>query len=428
MSEETRQGSAQAAKAKVAVSAAVIGNVLEWYDFAVYGYMAGLIGQNFFPAKDEVTQLLAAFAVFGVGFLARPLGGIVIGRIGDVKGRKTALLITIFLMAAGTVLIGILPTYATIGILGPALVVFARLLQGFSAGGEWGGSTAFIVEWAGEGKRGFYGSFQQCSVSAGLLLGSGVAALVTTFVPSEAMQSWGWRIPFLLGGLLGPVGMYMRRNIDETPAFTRAQQQPAKPAAGEVAPFWLAARAFGFTVLWTVSFYIFLSYMPTFTRTYLKLSSAGALWSNTVGLLVLMVAIPPMGLLSDRIGRKPLLLTCCAAFILLPYPVYTALLAGASFGAILLVQVVTGLVISLFSGPGPAAISEIFPTKTRSTWMSTGYALSVAIFGGFAPYIATWLIKATGSPIAPFYYVIASGVVTFAVIAGLKETAHAPLA
>ena len=233
-----------------AVSAAVIGNVLEWYDFAVYGFMAAIIGKNFFPSGDEVSQLLAAFAVYGVGFLARPIGGVVIGRIGDTKGRKTALILTIMLMAAGTVLIGIIPTYATIGVLGPLLILVARLMQGFSAGGEWGGSTAFIVEWADEGERGFLGSFQQCSVAAGLLLGSGVAALIATLLDSAAMEAWGWRVPFLLGALLGPVGMYMRRNIDETPAYQRAMLEP-EPASSpdDATPFWLAARAFGFTVL-----------------------------------------------------------------------------------------------------------------------------------------------------------------------------------
>ncbi len=284
-----------------AVSAAVIGNVLEWYDFAVYGFMAAIIGKNFFPSGDEVSQLLAAFAVYGVGFLARPIGGVVIGRIGDTKGRKTALILTIMLMAVGTVLIGIIPTYATIGVLGPLLILVARLMQGFSAGGEWGGSTAFIVEWADEGERGFLGSFQQCSVAGGLLLGSGVAALITTLLDPAAMEAWGWRVPFLLGALLGPVGMYMRRNIDETPAYQRAMREP-EPARSpdDATPFWLAARAFGFTILWTVAFYIFLNYMPTFTKTYAKLSSAEALWSNTIGLLVLVAAIPVMGLLSDR--------------------------------------------------------------------------------------------------------------------------------
>jgi MFS transporter, MHS family, proline/betaine transporter len=410
-----------------AVSAAVIGNVLEWYDFAVYGFLASIIGKTFFPSGDDVSQLLAAFAVYGVGFLARPIGGIVIGRIGDTRGRKTALILTIMLMAAGTVLIGLIPGYASIGIAGPLLVLIARLMQGFSAGGEWGGSTAFIVEWAEEGERGFLGSFQQCSVSAGLLLGSGVAALVATLLEPATMEAWGWRVPFLLGALLGPVGIYMRRNIDETPAYEKAMRTPAAAADDDVAPFWLAARAFGFTILWTVAFYIFLNYMPTFIKTYAKVSSAAALWSNTIGLLVLVVAIPIMGRLSDRIGRKPLLLACCVCFIVLPYPVFVLYLSAPPLGVIIAVQVVFGLIIAMFSGAGPAAISEIFPTRIRSTWMTTGYALSVAIFGGFAPYIATWLIATTGSPISPVYYVIAAAVVSTIVIARLKETAHEPL-
>lgn len=410
-----------------AVSAAVIGNVLEWYDFAVYGFLASIIGKTFFPSGDDVSQLLAAFAVYGVGFLARPIGGIVIGRIGDTRGRKTALVLTIMLMAAGTVLIGLIPGYASIGIAGPLLVLIARLMQGFSAGGEWGGSTAFIVEWAEEGERGFLGSFQQCSVSAGLLLGSGVAALVATLLEPATMEAWGWRVPFLLGALLGPVGIYMRRNIDETPAYEKAMRTPAAAADDDVAPFWLAARAFGFTILWTVAFYIFLNYMPTFIKTYAKVSSAAALWSNTIGLLVLVVAIPIMGRLSDRIGRKPLLLACCICFIVLPYPVFALYLSAPPLGVIIAVQIVFGLIIAMFSGAGPAAISEIFPTRIRSTWMTTGYALSVAIFGGFAPYIATWLIARTGSPISPVYYVIAAAVVSTIVIARLKETAHEPL-
>ncbi len=415
------------ASARKAVVAAVVGNVLEWYDFAVYSFMAGIIGRNFFPSGDPASELLASFAVFGVGFLARPLGGIVIGRIGDVKGRKTALLLTIFLMAAGTVLLGLTPTAATIGIAGPVLVLIARLVQGFSAGGEWGGSTAFIVEWAPEGRRGLYGSFQQCSVAGGLLLGSGIVAFTNTALSPEAMEAWGWRVPFLLGGLLGPVGLYMRRTIEETPAFIRAQQAPPTSPEQSVSPWRLAGRAFGFTVLWTVAYYIFLNYMPTFTERYANLSSAQALWANTLGLVVLVATIPVMGHLSDRVGRKPLLLTCCAAFVVLPYPGASLLVAGPSIGLVIALQIGVGAVIALFSGAGPAAIAEIFPTRTRSTWMTTGYALSVAVFGGFAPYIATWLIRETGSPIAWVYYVMIAAVISGTVIARLEETAHRPL-
>jgi MHS family proline/betaine transporter-like MFS transporter len=406
------------------VTAAVVGNVLEWYDFAVYSFLAGIIGKTFFPSGDATAELLASFGVFGVGFLARPLGGVVIGRIGDVKGRKTALLITIFLMAAGTVLMGVTPSYATAGIVGPAIIVLARLMQGFSAGGEWGGSTAFIVEWAPEGKRGWYGSFQQMSVAAGLLLGSGTAAVLASALSPEDMEAWGWRIPFLLGGLLGPVGLWMRRTLEETPAYVRAREEAPERARSPVA---LAARAFGFTVLWTVSYYIFLNYMPSFTERYASLSRAQALWSNTVGLVVLVLAVPMWGRVSDRTGRRPLLLACCAAFLVLPYPVATFLASGPAFGSIIALQVFMAVVIALFSGTGPAAIAEIFPTRSRSTWMTTGYALAVAIFGGFAPYIATWLIRETGSPIAWVYYVMAAAVVSGAVIYRLEETAFKPL-
>lgn len=429
-----------------AVGAAVMGNLLEWYDFAVYGYLATVIAKKFFAPGDELAALLSTFATFGVGFVVRPLGGIVIGRMGDVQGRKAALMLTIFLMAAGTVLIGLIPDYATIGAWAPALLVFARLLQGFAAGGEWGGSTAFIVEWAPQNQRGLYGSFQQSSLAAGLLLGSGIAALFSTVLTPEQLESWGWRVPFLLGGLLAPVGIYMRRHIDETPAFREAQGERVSEAAVRTAetapnasaalphveptpsPLSLAAKAFGFTVLWTTSYYTMLAYMPTFTQKYAGLTRTQSLWSNTLGLLVLVVAVPVAGKWSDRIGRKPLLLACCVAFALLTYPLFAFMTSSATLGAVMVAQIVFALMIALFSGPGPAAIAEIFPTKLRTTWMSTGYSLAVAIFGGFAPYVATWLIGRTGSPLSPTFYVIGAAIVSTLVIARLRETAHERLA
>jgi MHS family proline/betaine transporter-like MFS transporter len=403
------------------VAAASLGNVLEWFDFAVYGFFAAVIGKQFFPTGDESTELLASFAAFGVGFLARPLGGIIIGRIGDVKGRRTSLLLTIFLMATGTVLIGVTPTYATIGVAGPIIIVAARLLQGFSAGGEWGGSTAFMVEWSQPGRRGFYGSLQQVGVVAGVLLGSVAGATINTVLSPEQVAAWGWRVPFLLGGIIGPVGLYMRRSIGETPAY-RATAPTAVPV--NMHSIGLTARAAGFTILWTVAFYIYLNYMPTFTRTYAGLTGAQSLWSNSLGIAVLLGAIPLMGRLSDRVGRRPLLLACCAAFIVLPYPAARFLLSAPSFAAIAACQVLFGLVISLYSGAGPSAIAEIFPTHSRSTLMSAGNALATAIFGGFASYIASWLIARTGNPIAWVYYVMAAAAVSGLVIFNLKETAH----
>ncbi|MBO1074573.1 MFS transporter [Roseomonas marmotae] len=414
--------------ARRAVTAAVIGNVLEWYDFAVYGFVATILARRFFPSEDPTTALLATFAAFGVGFVVRPLGGIIIGRMGDTHGRKAALLLTIFMMAFGTVAIGLLPTYESIGMLAPILLVVCRLAQGFAAGGEWGGSTAFIVEWAPKNQRGFFGSFQQASVAGGLLLGSGIAALFSTLLAPEAMESWGWRIPFLLGGALIPLGVYMRRNIDETPAYREAVAEAETAPAAQAEGNWtLAARAFGFTILWTVSYYIMLNYMPTFTQQHAGLSRSEALWSNTIGLVVLVVTIPLMGALSDRWGRKPLLLACCLAFVVLTYPLFMLLLSGGGLGTVILIQIIFAVMIAAFSGPGPAAISEIFPTASRSTYMSTGYSLAVAVFGGFAPYIATWLIARTGSPISPTYYLIAAAILSTLVILRMRETAHADL-
>jgi MHS family proline/betaine transporter-like MFS transporter len=408
-----------------AIAAAVIGNVLEWYDFSAYAFVATIIAKEFFPAGNDLAALLSTFAAFGIGFLARPLGGIVIGRMADRHGRKRALVLTILMMGAGTIAIGLIPGHATLGWAAPVLLVLARLAQGFSTGGEWGGSASFIVEWAPENRRGLYGSFHQASVSGGLLLGSGTTALLSTILAPGAMQDWGWRVPFLLGGLLVPVGLYLRRNTSETPVFRRAQA--VAPEASGASPVGLAARAFGFTMLWTVTSYVMLSFMPTFTQKFAGLSRVEALWSSTAGIVALVLAIPVMGYLSDRIGRKPLLLTCSIGFAVLAYPIFALMVWGSSLAVILPTQVCVSLLISFFSGPGPAAIAELFPTRARALWMSIGYSLAVAIFGGFSPYIATWLIAHTGSPLSPSYYVIATALVTTAVIWRFKESAHSPL-
>lgn len=359
-----------------------------------------------------------------IGLVFRPLGGIVIGRLGDAKGRKPALVLTILLMAVGTVIIGVLPTYSKIGIAAPALLLLARLLQGFSTGGEWGGATAFMAEWSQEGRRGFYTSFQQMSVAGGSLLGAGLAALLTSTIGSEAINDWGWRIPFLLGGLFGPIGLWLRREVDETPPYREAV---AEGDAAEASTIGHAARAFGFTILWTVSFYVFLTYMPTYTRTQLHLSPAQSLWASTASLLALVVLVPLMGALSDRIGRKKLLLGSCALCFVIPIPAFYVLTQGYGFGVVVMIQIGFAFAISLFSGPGPAAIAEIFPTRGRSTWMSSSYALAVAIFGGFAPFISQWLIDTTGSKMAPVAYVMSAAAISFVTILGLRETAHRPL-
>jgi MHS family proline/betaine transporter-like MFS transporter len=413
-------------KSHQALWAAAIGNLLEWYDFGVYAYLASLIAAKFFPSSDSTASLLAAFAAYGVGFLARPLGGIVIGRLGDARGRKAALVLTIFLMAFGTVGLGLLPSYESIGVLAPILLVILRLVQGLAAGGEWGTSTAFMVEWAPEGRRGFFGSFQQVSTAGGSLLGSGIAAILTSSLTPAAMLDWGWRVPFLLGVVLLFVGAYLRQNVDETPSYQASRQAAANQPVASGFP--LGAFAFGITIFWTIAYYILLAWMPTFTQRFAGLSPAQALWSNTIGLIAMVIAVPCWGALSDRVGRRPLLMASAILIGLLSYPLFALMAGGTGLALVLPIQILFGILLALYSGAGPAAIAEIFPTQLRSTWMSSGYALAVAIFGGFAPFVATWLIQLTGSPVSPTYlYLLPSALISLVVIWSLKETAGAKL-
>lgn len=416
-------GTAVGMSARRAIIAAGIGNVLEYYDFGIYGFLATVIARKFFPGTDATAALLATFAAFGVGFLARPVGGIALGRLGDIAGRKSTLVLTIVLMAVGTTGIGLIPDYAAIGVLAPALLVICRILQGLSAGGEWGNATAFIVEWSPNGRRGYLGSYSQASIVGGLLMSSAIAALLNSLFSPATIDAWAWRLPFLLGAVLLPVGLWLRLGIEETPRFREEQAGQTSGLADLGTPFGMMAKAFGFTILWTVAYYVMLTYLPTFTQKYAGLSAQAALWSNTAALVVLMAAIPVMGALSDRIGRKPMLLFCCLGFVVLAYPGFRLMLSGLPGYGVALLQIGFNLVIATFSGAGPAALVELFPTRSRTSLMSVSYALAVAIFGGFAPFIAVWLIQQTGTPIAPTYYLIAAGLVSAATIATFRETA-----
>jgi MHS family proline/betaine transporter-like MFS transporter len=406
---------------------ASLGNVLEWYDFTVYGFLAVIVAKHFFPAGGEGTSLLAAFAAFGVGFLARPLGGIILGRVGDVKGRRFVLLFTMFLMAVASLVIGICPTYETIGIAAPIVLVVARLAQGFSAGGEWGGAAAFLVEWARPGRRGIVGSFHQIGAFGGLLMGSIIVAAITSTITSEAFQSWGWRVPFIIGALLGIVVMYIRRHVQETPVFRAAQSRstPIRPQSeGAFTPL---MQAMGLIVLWTVSVYGTFVYLTTFTQKYGGLTRPEALWSNTIGLMVVVALAPVAGALSDRIGRRATMGMGASGFLILVVPLYSVIAGGAAFPTVIGIQTVFAILTALVVGPGPAAISELFATKSRNTWMSIGAAVSTAIFGGFAPFISTFLIESTGIVISAAFYVLFAAIVTGITILTMRETAFAKL-
>ncbi len=403
-----------------------LGNILEYYDFVVYGFLAVPIAHAFFPREDELTGLLAAFATFGVGFLARPVGGALLGWIGDRNGRTVALLAAVFGMAAGTVGIGLLPGYSSIGSLAPLLLVALRVVQGLSAGGGWGIATAFVVESAPARGRGLYGAVGQACITSSTLLGTILVAGVNAAFDPVQVERWAWRLPFLAGALILPLGLYLRRAVVEPPAFRQARTPAAAPPR-TAGPAILMARAFGLTIVWTVSFYILLSYMPTFTATHAGLTPAQSLWSNAAALAVLIATIPAFGWLSDRIGRKPLLLASCAGLAALAYPLFRLMLDARSVSAILAAQVAFDLLLAAFSGAGPAALAEVFPTRSRTTSISISYSLATASFGGFAPFTATWLIRTTGSAASPALYVVAAAIVSGAVILRLDETAHEDL-
>ena len=404
-----------------AIVAAAAGNLLEAYDFAVYGYFAVTLSRLFFPTGDPTTSLLAAVATFGVGFAMRPLGAVVLGTLADRRGRKAALSITIFAMAAGTALLGIVPTYDRIGVWAPVLVVLARLVQGFSAGGEVGTATVFLAEHAHPSRRGFVTSWQQASQATALLLGSLLGAALNAWLPPAALESWGWRVPFLLGLLIGPVGYYLRSRTTEPAQFTAARREPGGSVLVEAFrshPRGIAA-GFAITITWTVATYFFLVNLPTYAQRQLHLSAAQALAATSAALLVVVVLAPCFGSLSDRTGRRPLLIGAAAVLVVAVVPATALLNAAPSIWSFLAFQVLFAVPIAAFTGTAPAAMAEACPPQVRSTSVSVGYNVAVAVFGGFAPFVATWLVAATGNPVAPAWYVVATGVLSLSLIAAL---------
>jgi MFS transporter, MHS family, proline/betaine transporter len=405
------------------IFASIIGNALEWYDFTVYAFLATISSKHFFPNSTVTVALLSTFAVFGVGFVARPVGGLLIGLYGDAKGRKPALLLTIVLMAAGTCLIGLLPTYNTIGIWAPVLLVLARILQGFSAGGEWGGSASFLVEWAPSRRRGLYGSFHPGSIFLGQVVGTAVTAVLSTALGPDDMMAWGWRVPFLLGAVVGPLGLIVRNKIGETPVFERANDPDGAAVVPTRLPLARMLFAFAFVAVQSVAIYMYLSYFPTFLQHFVGWSASRALWSTAIATVATGVAVVSSGALSDRIGRKPILVGSCTIFLFLSYPLVWLILHGGSFTLSVAIQAFLSANCGFFIGSMAAALVEMFPTKRRLTGLSTSYNLASMIFGGFAPFIATWLISRTNSPISVTYYVIFGAAVSLPAVIAFRETA-----
>ncbi len=414
-----------------AVLSCTVGQVFEIYDFVIYGFMATALARAFFPGGDPLAGLLKTFATFAVGFLVRPLGAVIAGSYGDRHGRRQALVMTIVMMAVSTGVTGLLPAYSTIGIAAPVLLVLCRMFQGFSTGGQWGGAAAFLVEYAPPGRRGLISSFQQAGTAIGMILGTLTAALLTYSLPERAFFAWGWRLPFLLGFVLGPVGHYLRTRVGETPAFTRsaAVRTLARPPLREVMATQLApsAAAFGFSTVVCVLYWVFLVYVPTFAAQELHLSASATFFSTTLACIVYLVLTPLVGAWSDRVGRKPMLYAGSLSAIVFSYPLFRLLVSRPTVTGLVVTQALAAAILSLTTGVLCAVLAECFPTRVRYTALAISYGFSVAIFGGLAPLISAALYRLTGSPEAPSYYVIFSGVLSLVATFFVREGAHRPL-
>jgi MHS family proline/betaine transporter-like MFS transporter len=415
----------QPSQRRRAIIATVIGNGLEWFDFTVYSFFAVIIAKLFFPTGDDLSSLLLAVATFGVGFFMRPVGGIVLGIYADRVGRKAALSLTILLMALGTTLIGIAPTYDQVGILAPLLIVIARLMQGFSAGGEMGGATAFLTEYAPARQRAYYSSWIQASIGVAVLLGAAVGTFVTSSLSTEALNSWGWRLPFLLGIVIGPVGYYIRHHLDETPTFRDNAERADSPLKEIVQAYPRETLAsFSMVILWTVCTYVLLFYMPTYAVKVLKVPQADGFIAGMAGGSAIMVFAPLVGLLADRIGRRVLLSGSALLILVLAWPMFTFINHVPGLSSLLVFQLVFGVLIATYTGPILAAFSELFPARVLSTGLSVAYNFAVTIFGGFASFIITWLFPPSGSSLAPATYVMIAAAISLVGTRFVREPSY----
>ena len=413
------------------IIAGMLGNGLEWYDYALYAYTTLIISQQFFPAGNETAHLLATLGIFAVGFVARPFGGIFFGVVGDKFGRRTALVLSIFMMAIPTGCIGLLPTYGQIGIAAPLLLTLIRVLQGLSLGGAFSGSMTFLVEHAPLKQRGLVGSTSICSLVIGFLLGSLVSLVVKSAVSEAEYESWGWRIPFLLGIAIGFIGFYIRKHCEESPSYETAKREGTLSATPvrDVLRFERAsmAQAIGIYITVTMPFYLLSAYFITFTEYTLKRSSEEALMLNFMNMLILLVVAPFSAWLSDQVGRKKVLGVTAFAFLVVTYPVFS-LLQQEAIGMIALGQAIFAMVVGFYIGPVPALLVEIFPTRLRYTAMSLSYNVCAALFGGTAPMVCQWLITETGNSYCIAYYVMACAVISLVSLYYYRERYTEPLA
>ena len=418
MDQEARQ------RRKVVV-AGVTGNVLEWYDFAVYGFFAPIIGRLFFPSDDPTVSLIASFGAFAAGFLMRPIGAIIFGFIGDKIGRKRALVLSVLLMAIPSGMIGILPDHATIGVSAAVLMVLMRMLQGIAVGGEYTSSIVYLAEHAPSKRRGFFTSWTLVGAVGGILLGSGVGALLSNLLPAEAVSDWGWRIAFLSGIAVGVVGLLIRRHLPEMPKTE--SNDSANPIIDAFRTEWRAVtQVIGINIFNAVGFYLMFVYAVTWLIKEVKVPRSDALDINSLSLAVLLVLVPVFGALSDKVGRKSLLLFGSGGAVLLGYPLIM-LMHHVDFMMIMMGQIGFAILLAAYLSAIPATLTEMFPSRVRVSALSVGYNISLAIFGGTTPLVATWIIERSHDDLSIAWYLICGAAISFVFTVRLPETAHKPL-
>lgn len=420
------------AMVKRAVKAAALGNAMEWFDFGVYSYIAVTLGKVFFPTGDSTAQLLSTFGAFAAAFLVRPLGGLVFGPLGDRIGRQKVLAFTMIMMAAGTFAIGLIPSYASIGVWAPVMLLAARLVQGFSTGGEYAGASTFIAEYAPDKKRGFFGSWLEFGTLAGYIGGAGLVTLMTALLSTDDLLSWGWRIPFLIAGPMGIIGLYLRMRLEETPAFAAELEKaetdrPKVPLRDMVTGQWKALLlCVGLVLVFNVTDYMLLSYMPSYLTSELKYDETHGLLV-VLGVMAFMMCVQPFaGRLTDRIGRRPVIAVGCAGFLALSVPALLLIRQG-SLLAIALGLGALGLLLVCFTATMPSTLPALFPTRVRYGSLSIGFNISVSIFGGTTPLVVTALIGATGNMMMPAYYMMGAALIGGVAVWFMTESARRPL-
>lgn len=413
-----------------AVAAAMIGNATEWYDYATYGYLAVVLGAVFFPPADPTLSLLASFATFAVAFVIRPLGAFLLAPLNDRIGRKRTLSITILTMAGATCAIGLLPGYEQIGVLAPIALVVARMVQGFAVGGEYGGASAFVVEYAPDRRRGFWASWLECGAIGGFLLASGLTTFLTYVLSDPAMQAWGWRIPFLVALPLGSIGLYLRLRLTDTPSFTALTEKAAEartPVRETLAGHRLRVVLCGGIVIYSsIGTYVLLTYMPSYLSQSLDMPSATAQLLVFLCGGVLTAAIPFAGALSDRVGRRTMLIAAVAGYVVLAYPAFR-LIVQASWQAALAGMLMLTLCHIPILGTTTATLPALFPARVRGTGVAIGYNTSFAVFGGTAPLLMTFAVGTTGNLSVPAFALMLVAVVSLVPVLLSPETAGRPL-